>query len=201
MAGDHFFASGGFGKLTQTAGTAIVQHVPGKNGAYANLIKMANTAGATAHTLTVMRDASSTTLSASAAASQAVVNVTAALTDGGGNAIASGDYVALQQDNSTWHVTTFSSAATLAYTLGANLTYAAASGNKIFCYGVIGDSYHDNADYASGAGAQTVIPSGDVTGSIACGKTAGAPLLIYNANATNASTLDYVMWAYSKKPG
>lgn len=201
MAGNHFFASGGYGSKTASAGTAIVQHVPGKNGAYANLVKMANTAGATAHTITVMRDASSTTTTASAAASQAVINVTAALTDGGGNAIASGDYVALQQDNGTWHVTTFSSAATLAYTLAANLTYASAAGSKVFCYGVIGDAYHDNSDYASGAAAQTVFPSGDVTGSLACGKTAGAPLLIYNANASNASTLDYVLWAYSKKPG
>lgn len=194
-----YFTSGGRGKLTQTAGTAIVAYVPGVAGAYSHLIKFVNTAGATAHTQTFMRDASQTTLSSSAAASQAVVNVTAALTDGGGNAIASGDYVALQLDNGNWHVTTFSSAATLAYTLGVNLPAAAAAGNKIFCYGVIGDAFHDDYDYALGAGATTTISAGDEGFSVVKGRSAGAPIVCYNANATNASTLDYMTWAHSKR--
>lgn len=195
-----FLESGdGMGKATATAGTAIVAYANARNGRYTHVLKFASTAGATAHTGTLMRDASGTTLSSSAAASQAVVNVTAALTDGGGNAIAANDYVAVQLDNSNWHVTTFSSAATLAYTLGANLPAAAASGNKIFCYGVIGDAFHDNYDYTLTASATVVVPSGDVTGSIVRGRSIGAPVLFYNGNATNASTLEYMMWGYSKK--
>lgn len=201
MPGSHFFASGGRGQLTASSGTAIVAYAPGKAGAFCNVVKFASTAGATAHTGTLMRDASGTTLTAAAAASQAVINVAAALTDGGGNAIASGDYVAVELNDGSWHVTTFSSASTLAYTLGVNLPVAAAAGNKVFCYGVIADAFHDNQDHTLTANAQVVFPSGDVTGSICCGRTAGAPILFYNANATNASTLNYLMWAYSKKAG
>lgn len=199
MSATFVYGADGIGKQTQTAGTAIVACANGKPGAYTNVIKFASTAGATAHTGYLMRDASATTLSSAAAASQAVINVAAALTDGGGNAIASGDYVAVQLDNGNWHVATFSSAASLAYTLGSNLPSAASSGNKVFCYGVVGDSFHTNYSYTLTASAQVVVPSGDVTGCVVRGRSLGAPVLFYNANATNASTLDYLMWGYSKK--
>lgn len=199
MSANYCFGGDGKGKLTQTAGTAIVVCCEAKSGAYTNVLKLANTVGGTAHTIALMRDASGTTLSSSAAASQAVANVTAALTDGGGNAIASGDYVAVQKDDTTWHVATFTSAATLAYTLGTNFASAASAGNKVFCYGVVGDSFHTNYQYAAAASAQLVLPSGDVTGCLVRGRSLGAPVLCYNANATAASTLDYIMWGYSKK--
>lgn len=190
----------GIGQKTASAGTAIVTYANGKNGRYTHVLKLASTAGATAHTGYLMRDASGTTLSSSAAASQAVINVTAALTDGGGNAIASGDYVAVQQDDGTWHVSTFASAATLAYTLNTNLTDTAASGNKVFCYGVVGDAWHTNYSFALASGGQTVIPpTGELASTIVRGNSVGAPVLFYNANATNASTLNYLMWGYSKK--
>lgn len=199
MSATYVFGGDGFGKTTANAGTAIVSYASAKAGAYTNVLKFSYTNSTTAHTGTLMKDASGTTLSSAAAASQAVVNVTAALTDGGGNAIASGDYVAVQLDNGTWHVTTFSSAATLAYTLGANLPAAASAGNKIFCYGVIGDAYHDLGDYALAASATTVVPSGDVTGCVMRGRSLGAPVIFYDGNATAAGTLDYIMWGYSKK--
>lgn len=199
MSATYLFGGDGVGKLTQTAGTAIVQYANAKPGAYTNVVKFASTAGATAHTGYLMRDASTTTLSSGAAASQAVANVTAALTDGGGNAIASGDYVAVALDNGNWHVTTFSSAATLAYTLAVNFPSAAASGNKVFCYGVVGDSFHANYSFTLTASAQVVVPSGDVTACVVRGRSLGAPVIFYNANATNASTLDYLEWGYSKK--
>lgn len=198
MSAPYLRSGDGFGSKTATADTAIVSYARGKRGYFTHLLKWASTAGGTAHTGTWMRDASGTTLSAAAAASQAVVNVTAALTDGGGNAIAANDYVAVELNNGDWHVTTFSSAATLAYTLGVNLPVAAAAGNLIFCYGVIGDAFHDNYDTVLTASAQVVVPSGDVTGTVYRSRSAGAPLVFYNANATAASTLNYVMWGYSK---
>lgn len=199
MSAVYLESGDGIGKLTQSAGTAIVACANGKNGRYTHVLKFASTAGATAHVATLMRDASSTYLTASAAASQAVINVAAALTDGGGNAIASGDYVAVQLSNGNWHVATFSSASTLAYTLGTNLPSAAAAGAKVFCYGVIADAFHDSYDFDLASGGQTVVPSGDVTGTVVRGRSVGAPVLFYNGNATNASTLNYLMWGYSKK--
>ena len=199
MSATFLFGGDGIGKTTATAGTAIVACAAGKAGAYCNVVKLANTAGATAHTGYLMRDASGTYLTSAAAASQAVINVAAALTDGSGNAVASGDYIAVQLDNGNWHVATFSSASTLAYTLGTNLSAAASAGNKVFCYGVVGDTFHANYSFALASGAQTVIPSGDVTGCVVRGRSLGAPVLFYNDNATNASTLDYLLWGYSKK--
>lgn len=194
------FGGNGRGKHTETAGTAIVDGVGGRAGAHTYLSKYAITVGATAHTLTVMRDASQTYLTAAAAAGQAVINVAAALTDGGGNAIASGDYVAVRQSDGSWHFATFSSAATLAYTLGSNLTVAAAAGAPVFCFGVVGDAFHTaQHTFALGAAAQTVIPAGDEAGTIVRSRSLGAPLICSVNNATNASTVDYIQWEYGRK--
>jgi hypothetical protein len=199
MSAVYLESGDGIGSKTAAADTAIVTYAKAKNGRYTHVLKFASTQLGTAHTATLMRDASSTYLTASAAASQAVINVAAALTDGGGNAIAAGDYVAVQLSNGNWHVATFSSAATLAYTLGTNLPSAAASGAKVFCYGVIGDAFHDDYDFVLTASAQVVIPSGDVTGTVVRGRSVGAPVLYYDGNATAAGVLNYLMWGYSKK--
>lgn len=194
-----FKGMSGQGKHTETAGTAIVDTVGGVKGHHTYLTKAAYTAGATAHTLTVMRAASHATVTSAAAASQAVVNVSVALTDGGGNAAAANDYVVVRQTDGSWHTSTVASVASLAYTLNDNFGVGAAVGADVFCYGVVGDTYHSaRHTFALASGGQTVLPSGDALTVLVRGKFQGAPLITSVNNATNAGTMDYLGWGWKK---
>lgn len=182
--------------LNQNAGTAIVGVLHGRRNRYTKAKRIQITTGSTAHNHVFLKPATRTKLSADAAGGQAVVNVVAALLDGGGNAIASGDYVAVELADGSYHVTTFTSAATLAYTLGANLPSAAKKNGNVFCYGVAGDAFQDQIFSATVSLTDQVIPAlperGD--GLYICGMV-DAPLIYYNANASNADTIKFIEYA------
>ena len=184
--------SEGAGKITETAGTRIRRLIGGKGGCFTHLLNMRYTAGATAHTITVMRGQSYTTLSAAALAAQADVVLTAAITDGT-NAVAANDLVAIKKPDGSWHLGLVSAwtAGTLTLTLTANVpTGGFNKGAAVICYGVAGDSGHDNYKFAAGSGATTNYPAVENGGSLIRSRRQNEPLIIDSDNATNAGTLE-----------
>lgn len=191
-----FVKTFGFGYLTQTAGTAIVRSVyPRKNRAggrnpKTRIGKVMYLAGATAHTLTVMRPLGTTTLSAAAAASQAVINITAdAQAPSAAGALAANDYVILELADGTYQTGIVSSVSTLAVTLTANLTAAAAAGAKVWMFGVAGD-HTDTYDLTNGATTtlDSSLPGRKGLGFVSS-RNAYEPIILSINNATNQGFL------------
>ena len=141
----------GWGKLTQNAGTVITRLITPMQNMFTRLLYLVYTAGATAHTLTVMRPLGVTTFTADAASGQAVVNIAedpgAYSTNTGGtprtanNGIAANDFVVYEAADGTYVLDTVSSVSTLAITLSNNLpTGGVVEGGKFWFFGVIGDT-------------------------------------------------------------
>lgn len=191
--------SEGVGKLTQTAGTRIQKLIGGKGGAFTHLLNMRYTAGATAHTLTVMRGQSYAKVASDAAASQADVVVDTALTDGA-NAIAANDLVAIKKPDGTWHLGIVSSwsAGTLTITLTSNVPSGGfKKGARVVCYGVAGDTGHANYQFAAASGGATNFPAVQNDGGLVRSAQQNEPLIIDSDNASNAGTLDYASVGFS----
>lgn len=190
----------GYGKKTESAGTAIQRLVGGRKGMFTHLLGVRYTAGATAHVLTVMRGQSYAKVAADAAAAQKDVVVDAALTDGAGNAIASGDIMAIQKPDGTWIFDTVASwaATTLTITMTTNLpTGGVSNGARVVSYGVPGDSGHSEYTFDLGASGTTTIPGGEVVGSVVRSSRDHEPLILSVNNVTNAGTLNDVQIGYS----
>ena len=182
---------------TESSGTAIDESIPGQDGRRLALVGLDYLAGATAHSLVIMDSGSlagsRTTASAAAAISQAVLNATDAPTDPAGNATASGDIIAYQVTGGSWEFNTVASLATKAITLTNNIAIAVLSGAKIRIFGIIAD------------GANSVI---HLTASVVThyqdtilvqAPFKGDPLYVSNANATNDSFQNYLLFAYINK--
>lgn len=195
----------GFGKLTQSAGTAIVRTANPVGGTSrrnlkTRINKIVYTAGATAHTLTIMRELGTTTLSSAAASGQAVINLTAnpgTNTPAGG--IAANDYVVIKLSDGTYQTAVVSSVSTLAVTLTGNVdSPGAAAGAKVWFMGAPGD--HTNT-FALASGATTTL-DGSTLGRTELGfieATVGySPLIAYINNASNAGTLQQMSGCWSK---
>lgn len=207
------FGHKSYGRITQSAGTKIVRVVEPSSGAFTVLTYLEVTVGATAHTLTVMKPLGVTTLSAAAAAAQAVINLTADPGDYTGvqtadNGIAANDRLIIELPDGTFHQDIVSSVATLAITMTNNIpTGGAAAGAKVWFYGVEANSSPfdalAHAVYTLPANG-TKIFGGSPGDSIAGWFGSNAreePLLLIIDNATNASVLERVQVAYSTKGG
>lgn len=190
------FGNNGTGTLTASAGTAIRYLVqPNRNGK-ARLSKFQYTAGATGHTLTCLRPIGRTTASAAANSGQAVINLTS---DPGvtGNLISTNDLLAIRETDGVTRLYVVSSVSTLQITLSTNLVAGAASGAKVWNFGVTGDT--NPADgaahpaFALASGAQTTI--NDDNGFVGTFAT-DDPILASINNATNAGTLNLMTWGY-----
>lgn len=163
---------------TESAGTVIVQMVqPQADYHKMSISRLTITAVTTAQTLYVMKVLGRTTLSAAAAASQKVVNITA---DPG--SIAANDYLAIQNDDGTWFYDIVASVSTLAITMTTNVATALASGNRVLFYGVHTDGHETAA-----------VPAGENTWEDDVAYWAsnhGEPIILYLTNATNAATVN-----------
>lgn len=206
-----------YGSKTANAGTAIVQLVEPRPGCFTRVRYLSYTAGATAHTLTVMRPFNKTYLTAAASASQAVVNVqinpgnySSAAQNGvtprtGNNLMAANDYVAYQASDGTWVVDTVSSISSLAVTLTTNVpTGGLAAGTVLWFFGIITDvnpnttvahpqfALADSATTTFGSEADSSVGwIGSQPGLSCLGMSGlGEPLLLHSGNATNAGTLN-----------
>lgn len=184
------------GHKTETAGTAIVIMVPGMKGRYTHVKRITYTTGATLHTITVMRKVAETTLSAAAAAAQAVIALTA---DPG--SIAANDNLAIQKPNGSWHFGVVSSVSSLNITLTANVpTGGFSSGARVIFYGVVGDADHDNHDYRVQANATNAQIPDDNDGVVDSSTGVDEPVILSSDNGTNAGRFELVEAVYSRVP-
>lgn len=193
-------------------------------GAYTHISKLMIDCGSTAHTIGILRPLNYALVNGDAAINQAVINL---VTDPGAystaykytlpsaaaglvscvanNPIAAGDYCAYQLRDGTWIFDTVASVATLAITMSTvipNVTGGGVVSQSIFFFfGVLADvnpatgqphtnilckaSTREDILFSSGAdGDHRSIRKGD-------------PMIVYNANATVASTLVTAAGYYS----
>jgi hypothetical protein len=216
----------GYGKVTQTADTVITRLIEPKAGCITRIRYLKYTAAGTAHTLTVMRPLGKTSLTAAAAASQAVVNVqinpgnySAIATALGtptcrtsNNLAAANDFVAYQCADGTWVLDTISSISSLAITLTSNVpTGGLALGTTLWWFGIITDTNPGNAEAHPQftLTASTAVTFGSVDdnyagwlGSLPAYPTLGMsgfgePMVCHSGNATAAGTLNEVSALYT----
>lgn len=213
------YGSRSFGKKTEAANTVITLLVPPIQRAYTRLVDLWYTCGVTAHTMTVMRPFGRTTVASAAAASQAVINITAdpgsyssyGTLNTANNLIAASDYCVYKTADGNYVVDTVSSVSTLAITMATNVPAGTvAAGAFFWFYGVAA-----NTNPATGRAHEAfTLPASTTTyfGSDAGEGLAGffetipglsglsswplngqnEPLIIYIDNATNAGVLEKV---------
>jgi hypothetical protein len=198
----------GFGRLTQTAGTAIVRSIyPRKNkaGGRQNLrtrvTSLKYTAGVTAHTLTVMRPFGSTTLTAAAANGATVINIAAdPQASSSAGALAGSDYLILELSDGTFQTVTVSSVTVLAVTIGTALAVSMALGARVWAMGVAADSLDT---YALGSSATTTLDGIQLSGRKNFGIFESInryePIMLSVDNITNAGTLESVSGCYANQ--
>jgi hypothetical protein len=189
--------------ITATAGTVITVVAPAHRQGRTRVTKVSYTGTGTAHTLTAMRPLSRTTLSANAAASQAVINLTG---DPGtlfspANVIAANDYLVIRHDDGTFGVYKVSSVSTLQITLTGNLSVACSAGATVWFLGITTDT--DPATglahpaWTLGTTTNSLTGDGDV---LVNSHQEDSPILLYSNNATNAGTFIEVIFRHTKEP-
>jgi hypothetical protein len=201
------FGGGLVGKATAAANTAFVVTIPpyrtsgGALAGYTRLAQMSVTQGGTANAVYFMRPIGR---AVTTAASNSGTNTITLSADPGpsGNGIAANDYVCVQQSDGTILTTTVSSwnSSTKVLTLSANTTANVASGAKVWDFGVYTDT-----DPVTGAAHVQIPTTANATTTFTAGPAGfagaqpGDPLLIYNPNATNASTHNFSEFAFSRE--
>lgn len=203
---------------TETAATAITENIPGKNGLRLALLAGSYLNGATAHTLCLMyaKDSASypgsarNTINGATAAhilsGQAIIDVDTTPRDPAGNAAAASDVVAYKLIDGTWEFNTIASVSTKAITLTNNITgvdagagaAAIVDGDPFLIFGVVAD-----ASYLALPLTASVVNSWGATaggsGLVLVHPYESEPFYVYDANATNAGFLNYLLFGYINK--
>lgn len=188
-----------FGKHTESAGTAITENVQGIDNYTPALINASITTGATAHTMSICYAQGTGTRSVTTAASAAAattLDVSVAPKDPAGNAAASGDVIAYQVSDGSWEFNTIASISSLEITLNTAIATAVPAGAKVRIFGVVADGACMQLPLAA-AGTNT-FGSGEIA---IVGPYPGDPLYVSIDNATNASTINFLVFAYLNKSG
>jgi hypothetical protein len=207
-----------YGKTTQNANTIITQLVAPFRNAYTAITFASYTAAGTAHTLTAMRPFNYTTFTADAAASQAVVNITAnpgAYSTTGvwqygrpgitpstaNNLMAASDFVAYELPDGNYVLDTVSSISSLAVTLTTNLpTGGVKKGGRLWFYGIITDvnpqTSKAHPQFTLTASVTTTFEN--EVGEFFRSLNTYDPIILHSGNATAAGTLDRVSVLYLK---
>lgn len=192
----------GLGEKTETADTVIVRNSQGKRGCYTYVTFFRYTCAGTAHTINLMRSTDATTAASALAAAGTALVLTAAVVDGGGNAPASGDYVAVELAEGDWHVSTISAwnSGTKTMTLNTAIPTgkAVVAGARICFYGVHTDTVHDDYQFTTPTGATTSYPAVANGGPIVKSRTKNEPIIFVSTNGTAAGTLVNYNGVFSK---
>lgn len=192
-------------KLTATAGTPITALFPPRRGAFTRLIKMLYLAGATAHTLTVLKCLGKTTLSAAAASSATTVVLTADPGTGTpASGIATNDWIAVQLDDGTFFLAKATGVSTLTITVAA-LPAGAAAGNNVYFFGAPADhaSSQTNPKVNNVVGsaftctASVLKDFSDVAAGLHMSLNQNEPIMVYSDNATAAGELQQATAVYT----
>lgn len=199
--GQHAFGGNTLGGKTAAGGTVIRHIVPPNARGFSRVSTLKATAAATAHALTAMRPIGETTVASTAAAGQAVVNLTAQ-PGPTGNGIASGDILAIRRTaDGITRIYIVDSVSTLAITMTANLGtgLGLAAGDKVWFFGVPADTDPTTGDahpaFTIAAGAQTTLT--DDVGGVIASHEHDQPIVLSDNNATNAGSIDQVSYSYT----
>jgi hypothetical protein len=183
---------------TEAANTAISEQIQGMNGQRLALLFYSIATSTTAHTLRLLETGSlagaRNTTTAAAAATQKVINVTTTPTDPAGAGAAASDIVAYQCSDGSWEFNTIASVATLAITHSTNLAKAVLIGAQYLIFGVAGDNYGQT--FTLTASVTNVSPAVPL---VAVNPYVGDPWYVYIANATAASIIQSMLFAYINK--
>jgi len=201
------FGGGLVGQRTASANTPWVVPIPpyvtpaGGYTSFTRLVAMSVTNGTTANPVYFMRPIGRTTTTA--AASQGATALTLAADPGpAGNGIAGGDYVTVALSNGTFHTAIVSSwnADTKVLTLMAPLPANVLAGARVWDFGIYTDT-----DPVTGVAHPMFPVAASTTGVFSAagggfvGAVAGDPLLLFNPNATNASTHNFSEYVYTRE--
>lgn len=237
----HTFGTFSRGHKTATANTAFAQFIPPftppsgapvgsgtvadphVNRGIIHVTDFVYRVSTTGHTVTVMRPFNYTTFSADAAASQAVVNLTAdpglyqtagrykyPLPNGvtvpstANNGIAANDYVVFQTASGQWVMDTVSSVSSLAVTLTTNLpTGGVKKGGLLYFFGVAA-----NTDPATNEANQTFLVTAHAStlteyklqsdSGLWHSYHPGDPMIFHSDNSTAAGHIELIAGYYSK---
>lgn len=191
-------------QLTATAGTAITCLIPPRKRAFTRLTSVLYRCAGTAHTVSLMKAFSRTTLAAAAAASATTVVLSANPGTGTpAGAIANGDWIAIKLDDGSFFIATVTVSG-LSMTVAA-LPAAAAAGNDVFFFGVPGDhtSTQTNPKPNPIKGSQIVCTASvlnswtDPAAGLCQSLEQYSPLMVHSNNATAAGTFELISAVYS----
>lgn len=197
---NNFFGGNAYSSSANAASGLYNFVVPAHRQGRSRVTKFSWTPGATSHTLTAMRPlATSVFTTADAAASQAVIVLSADPGAGIANAIAANDLLVIRQNDGSFTSHKVSSVSGLSITLTANLSKVLSAGAEVWFYGVIGDT--DPAltvahpTYALPTGSTTSL-TGD-TNFVISSHDKNQPILLQVDNATNVGTAREVVWVHT----
>lgn len=183
-----------YGTKTAAFDTEFTRLIPPRAGFRARASGAIYTAGTTAHTLSFMNVLGSTTVSTDAAAAQAVVAFTALPTAPDGSVIAAGDWVVLQQEDSTWVAHKVSSLSGLNVTMTANLAKKVKANTTVFFLGAPAD--HADRQYTVLASQTLNLVGSDTRLGLATAAADGQPILVHSNNVTAAGYLQWLGFTY-----
>jgi len=182
---------------TETAGTVIFDGVQPSINSVAKINSLFITSGSTAHTWYIMKALGYSTTTAAAAAGATEI-VVAALAFDPLQTLATNDYIAVQLTSGDYFFALVTGVSTLTLTVAA-LPQAVLSGAKVWYFGAFGDTGHDQIKppVSITTPIQAAAPAHISDSSYSFDSSniryesngLGRPMIIYNANATAASTL------------
>lgn len=220
MAVPNIVGAWSHGGVTVTAGTALILGIPPMANAFIRLASLHYLAGATAHTLTVMRAHTQVLTSAAAAGGQPIIVLATnpgdypATADQSDNTPANTDFVAVELISGNWFFAKVSGWSTLTMTLASNLPASGvAEGAKVWFFGAPGDINPNTGlanpqytltdatttKFGTDLGENIIGFDGTVPGNgliEAARKGRDMPLLLHSNNATDAGTFSKVSAMY-----
>ncbi len=175
---------------TESAATAIVTGggIDPRAGSRIAIRAFGFTAGATATAVWFMQPLGNSTISTAVASNATTTFVVAADM----NTLASNDYICIELDNGDFQFTTVATGTYSDFSIGAALTDTVAAGNRVWSFGVIGDTGHIKFNLPV-----SVQTTKEIDGGIFYANSKNAPMLVYHANdAAAAGSRDYVTVDY-----
>jgi hypothetical protein len=207
------------GKQNATAGTVVYTIIPGgstyragvpwngdgRSQCFTGLVMFQVASASTANSIYVMRAIGRTTTTTTAAANTVAALTLAADPSPSGNTISAGDQVVLEGTDGAFYRNQVNTAGwnstTLVVTFTANVVPAVTNGSKVYMMGVFTDT-----DPTTGSAFPLLPTTANTTSdypkvfSGALFQTSsrqGEPLLLYNPNATDATAINFLQYAYS----
>ena len=188
-------AAKSFGYKTETASTAIVHNVDPRDGERIAIRALGLTAGASATTAHIMQALGESTIGTAVVSGATTAFAAAAEFQTSSNAVVSSDFIALELDDGSYQYTTIATGTWSDFSIADALLDTVAAGNKVFGFGVHGDSGHIKLTCTA-----SVQTKWELDGGIFYADAKGRPVKIYHDNdAAAAGSIDYATIDYIER--